>query len=165
MEELLTPPYPSQVSTDASLHRQFAALRNWVLHYREDINAAVRPMLNGTDLIPVPQDIPAISVYHALSVATQFGHLMTMRHIRQQWDELVRTHEDSWDSPVCQRLKAMILAGAATFMNGAFMDNETREALEEKISKRMRKSFEKLTKHVFDSFEPDEDEDEDGETE
>jgi hypothetical protein len=122
-ESIKSPPYPDKESSQASLLSCLQELRRWVNKYREPCNVAI-----GSVVVPLPTGRLTTAAYSHVPVRAQFSHLLLLRKIREQWDALVRAHEADWDSPESIRARTVILASAASLVNGAIVPVERREA-------------------------------------
>ena len=149
LDDVESPPYPSEGATAQGLFNYIKQLRKWVLHYRDDTNEAV-----GQEIVPALVDMPDKRAYLSQPVFTQYQHLMLMRHIREQWDHLLRAFEDDWCCKPCVQARTMLVQGAAVLINGAFTPFEVREAKAQQHLDHMQRSFERLTTFFRKMSEP-----------
>lgn len=143
--------YPNEGTTANGLFNYLKDLRKWVLFYRDDINRAV-----SQEIIPLVIDIPDKKAYLSQPVMTQYQHLMLVRHIREQWDHLIRLYEDDWTCKPCVQGRLMLLEAAAILLNDAFTPYEVREAKQQHHVENIQRSFERLTEFFRKIMRPDE---------
>lgn len=148
MVDLISPPFPTDGTTDTVLYLKLVDLRDWVLHYRAALNEAL-----GGELIPEPREMPDLEVYLTQTVAIKFSHLMYLRQVRGQWDDLVRTYEEAWDCKNSVQGQAMLVQASCLMLNGAFTPYEVREMKEEEEQLQFQKGFEVLRRTIFGLME------------
>ena len=153
LEDIESPPYPTEGTTAQGLYNHFKQLRKWILHYRNDINLAV-----GQEIIPALTDIPNKNAYLTQPVFTFYQHLMLLRHLREQWDHLIRSYEyeEDWTCTACIQARTMLIQCAAVLLNGAFTPFEVREARAQQHLEHMQRSFERLTAFFKKVMDPEE---------
>lgn len=139
-QDIVSPPFPRGSPPAAQLYNTMQELRDWVLANREAVADAGQ--------VPVPRELPELRVFTQLGVVTHFSHIAYLRQLREAWDHLVREYEDAWDCRACLQQRAVLVAGAAHFLNEAFLDNETREARAHTAIKRMQRFGERFQKFV-----------------
>lgn len=142
-EELVSPPFPGEGTTTELQYERLKELKEWVGHYRDELNQHA-----GNDVVPKVKAFLKREVYATQPVLTQFQHFMTMRHIRESWDELVRDYEDAWNSKAAIRRRMLLVNMAATMLNEAFIPFEVREAHQERNLERMNRRFKHLRRYM-----------------
>lgn len=153
MEDVDSPPYPSEGAAATRLYSSLGELHEWAGARREEINEAAR-----TELIPELNALPPLKIYLGLSVVIQYAHMLFMRRTREQWDHLIRTYEDAWDCRACLNLRAVLIQTAVATLNSAFIPYEQRELHLQKENERMAKMYEQITKNLDRLVEEPEDE-------
>lgn len=148
-EDIASPPYPTESTNADGLYRTLKALREWLLKYRDSHNSAV-----GQDVIPAPKSVPNKAAYLTQPVSTQFGHLMYIRRLREQWDHLVRMYEDNWDDPACLRGRVIMFQTATIVFNSAFTPLEHREATAARDADALRRMLENVQTSLTQFMEP-----------
>ena len=148
-EEIISPPYPDESATADSLFAALRELRRWIEHYRGGVNEVL-----GGEAIVAPREIPSRVAYVSQPVCQQFGHLRWLRRIREEWDHLVRTYEDSWDCKACVLQRIVLVRTAAAILADAFVPQEVRELRAEKRAKEMENTFSELFKQLSDFARP-----------
>lgn len=138
-QEIISPPWPGEGTTTELLYQRLLELRDWINHYRDGLNEQV-----GQDLIPATRKPPKVAVYSMQPVPTQYYHLMVMQRLRQQWDHLVRSYEDEWDSRWRVQRHIMLVQAAVQMFNDAFTSFEVQEARAHEEHDKMQRSFEQL---------------------
>lgn len=123
-EELQSPPYPPETCPSRSLLRHIDELRDWVLHYRDSLNA----IADNQEEIPFPREIPTHDAYESVSVVDKYTTLNVMRRIREAWDHLIRSNEENWNAESSIEGRSCLVRYAASLFSEAFVDSETREA-------------------------------------
>lgn len=140
LEDVESPPYPTEGTTAQGLFNCMKALRKWVLYYRDAINEAV-----GQEMIPSLVEIPNKAAYLTQPVFTHYQHMMLIRHVREEWDHLIRSYENDWTCKPCVQSRTMLIQCAAVLFNGAFTPFEVREAKsQQQHAEQMQRAFEGL---------------------
>lgn len=150
LEDVESPPYPNAGTTAQSLYNYLKQLRKWVVYYRDDMNTAL-----GQEVICDVIDIPNKAGYLSQPVCVQYQHLMIMRHLREQWDQVIRDFENDWTCRSCLRARSMLVQAASVLINGAFTTYEVREARQQKDAEMMQRSFERLVAIFSKLMEPE----------
>lgn len=167
VSDVLSPPYPNEMSTAQSLYRHFGDLRKWVDAQRDEVNVLLtRPPLSekdGIEQIPLLRELPGDQLYRSLGVGVHFTHLCLLRRIREDWDALLRDYETVWSSTKCVEIRAEILRHAAALVADTSLDNESREARKEQLvkmvarrSKKLNSVIDKMIVDLNDDDEPEE---------
>lgn len=144
MEDLISPPYPGEGVSARILFEHLASLREWVESYRDELG---QPYVEAHTQSPIPElrPMPENSVaYLNSAITTLWAHFIGMRRIREAWDSLIRTYEDSWGSRVCVAQQMILVQQAALLFNEAFIPFEYLEARRKQGLDKM----EKLLKRV-----------------
>jgi len=155
-DELVSPPYPGEACTTENLYKYLGDLRDWVLNYRDGLNAIV-----GAEAIPAVHPLGKKPAYLSQPVTQLFSHLMFIRKLREEWDHIVRLYEDDWDDKHCIRARVVLVQTAAIQLNEAFVPQEVREARAQKHTERMQRAFESLGNLFSKMTEPDSEKKED----
>lgn len=150
--DIQSPPYPSETATADALYSNIAALRKWVVAYRDQHNTAV-----GRLVVPALKKLPARDAYGYQPLKVQFFHLLFLRRVREQWDRLVRTYEDDWDDKRCVQQRALLLVSAAMVVNTAGLSTEQREATGQDVD-RLQSTFDQIGGVIKKLMEPAADE-------
>lgn len=147
--EINSPPYPGEGTNPDLMFKYLGELAEWVAEHRDDLNEAV-----GRDIIPVLRPFPSKSVYLAQPIATMWYHFIVMRRIREEWDHLVRTYEDSWDCSSCGRQRLVLVQTAAVLIDGAFVPFEQREAMREREVEQITRMWDNLKQTLLGVMDP-----------
>ncbi len=149
VEDIESPPYPSEWANPDGLYNTMRQLRKWVGTYRPSHNAII-----GQDLIPAVKELPDKKAYAAQPVPTMYMHLRFVRRFRESWDHLVRTYEDDWDDKLCVRQRIVLLQSAALLLNNAFTPYEYREAKRQSELENLQQQFSRLQDALTKEMEP-----------
>ena len=147
-EDIESPPYPGEGSTADVMFNHLKALHVWLLHYRDNHNTLI-----GQELIPAVRAMPEKAAYVSQPIMSQFGHLIALRRIREQWDQLVRTYENDWDYPPCLRSRVMLFQMTAILLNSAFTPFEYREARQQRELEELQRTFERIHAALMEHLE------------
>jgi hypothetical protein len=129
-QEILSPPYPSNLTTARRLYDLLGDVRDWVLTYRDDLNVKA-----GRDVILLPREPASCELYVGLSVVTHASHVICLRKLREHWDSNLRDHEDAWDCAASVRARIGLVQAAAMLLADAFISDEARELRREQAAK------------------------------
>lgn len=149
-DEILSPPFPGDGATGHVLFNLLKDLWKWVDIHRDDINEAMSKEV-VPELEPFPKENKG---YLCQAIVTQWTHFLIMRRIREAWDDVVRNHEDAWDSRLCVGQRAMLFQGAALLLNDAFIPYERREASRHRNMNRMQKMYERICNEIRTNLDP-----------
>lgn len=167
-EEITSPPYPRPTVTSAQLYRDLQALWDWTVDeqrsLRELITGPMADLLNDMpDALNIPPESPPTSVWEHVSVLDKYLVLVHMRMIREEWDAVIRDHEDSWDSRNALEKRLSLIHVSRYVLEDAFTDPETREARHEKARRVMLKRLRKERERWKQCEDEDDDYDDDDE--
>jgi hypothetical protein len=149
-EDIESPPYPNEGVNPDGLYNMLGKLKEWVDLYKDDLNKEV-----GQDIIPVVKALPNKKAYLIQPVLGMFSHLILIRRIREQWDNVVRNYEDSWDHKMCVRQRVVIVQSAAMMLNSAFTPFEHREARRQSELEELQQQFARVQMLINTIMEPD----------
>lgn len=153
-QDIESPPYPTIITPPDGVYVMLDQLRDWVIGQRQYHNS-----------LSLPREPPAKQIYSRLGVAIMFQHAAFMRHVRETWDDLIRTYEDAWDCAACMEKRKQLSEAVVSFLADAFLDNETREAKQATFAKKWKRFMEKQERFINRMLdEEDNEQDEDWET-
>lgn len=151
---ITSPPYPGRATTVRSLYRDICSFREWILEQQREIYERVPPKLR--DRIVSPPAVDTLDRWQLMvAVEDHYTAYRYVRHIREWWDQVVREHEDSWDSRLCVRKRFHLLNLASYVVQEAFVDAEKREAKEQDQIHRQEKMMKAMHKRMQAMMEED----------
>jgi len=137
--DVQSPPFPRDIATVPRMLDYFRELKEWLEHYQpwadELMMAQHDQKLFPDDLPPIPDERHYLSVALVDMYQAWFG----MRQLREYWDAMLRTHEESWDcqSAVIWRLRSFQIG--IGIIDHAFVPPEVREMRQMQFRKEMQK--------------------------
>jgi hypothetical protein len=142
-ESIGSPPYPKESSTADMLYQSLLELQDWVRSNREELNEHA-----DTDVVPKTTKLGRREAYLLQPVMLQFQQFVMMRKLREEWDHLLRSYEDAWNSEACIRQRMLLVRTAALMCNDAALPQEHREARNQAHQERLQRNFEKFASFV-----------------
>jgi hypothetical protein len=143
-QEIISPPYPCELTGEVSLVSYFFQLAEWIKHYRKGHNTLV-----GKEVISLPPRVPTGAFYGTQPIAAKFQHLLTMATIRREWDEMVRLYENDWDNKKAVRMRVLMLQAGVSLLHDINVSREMREAKKVKVFDRIVSALEHIN-NLFD---------------
>ena len=140
MEEIISPPFPVDTTTIPRLLQHFKDLREWVLEMRYWANENSAELGVDQELIPSEDKIPRVpdvEHYRLIAVTDIARSYVTMRHLRESWDALVRTYEENWDVKPAVLWRLNCVQTGLAILQRAFLTPEMREAQEEAMQNKV----------------------------
>ncbi len=118
-----SPPFPLDSDNAEKVHARLCLLYDWLEANRPVVNKFV-----GKECV-APGKPPAPLVVHLnLPVPRLMQLMQAMGSIREAWDTIVRSHEESWGSDKMKDVLHTLLHAASSLLDGAYLSDEMREA-------------------------------------
>ena len=99
--EIFSPPFPSEAANPAAVLHSLSKLREWILDQRDWVNGTASDMGFDGEVLPdntKMTKIPELNTYLMIAVPDMYRAWIAVRTVRESWDLIIRTYEDSWES-------------------------------------------------------------------
>lgn len=143
---IVSPPYPNEQTTAERLYDQLGELRAWVIERQNELEAVLKPKY-ASRLVP-PGPLDSLAYWNATSVIDKYTVLIYMRRIRESWDNIIREHEDAWNSRLSLKKQFNIVLLAQHVLADAFVNPELREARNQQAQDEAAKRMKLIDDHL-----------------
>ena len=149
-----SPPYPSEQTNSRALYNHLEAVRQWVIDQQDTLRGLI-PEKYAERLVP-PDDLECLEFWDNISVIDKHTVLVWLRRIREGWDQILRQHEDSWDSKLALSKRYSIVINTMHVLQESFVSPELREHQNKQAADKARRRSKLIDQHLQSVLIPDE---------
>ena len=160
-ESISSPPYPSDIVTAKGLYHYLQLLQSWLagvlpgikqemteLAWKQTVPNAREAIEHGRDQLHDVGALPPATVWEGVGLSDAFQTFQYLRMARERWDQILREHEDSWDSKLAVFKRFSVMCLAQVILEEAFTSPEVREMKQQKAYARLAAQQKAIQKHL-----------------